>query len=441
MPNRYLATFHPKSLLKNTKCLLFRILEHGSCKLYKISNDKNEYKRIQRTLTGSNKMSDLDEELINDTLMDEALRKLSGSKEVHLIHDPSDIRKPYSNKSENLGKVRDLKGKIINGYSSHNIVAITPQSKEVHFLSHELYSNKDEKFLKAELVHKLESDKEFTGQEAAQTLYESNDWFNKKTLTKDRIKKVSDQLKKAQAEINITHILDREFDDDDYFGEIVSQGDDFVIRVKKSRSAPEQDQSGKKIKLINSNFDYQHIKKIQKIRFKKAVYQDASLNIEWRDYNNYTAVKITAKDRNGKDIFKDPMLLITSRSVKTAEDAMMIYDIYMKRSRIEAVFKFLKDGLGWEEMQLQDFQAIQKLLSFCFFIAAYLYEVGDQQAYDDYAIVLADLGGGKGIVSRHYIHNGIKNLLMKYRVDRFFERHKTSEDTIEIMLATAGYDL
>ena len=60
-------------------------------------------------------------------------------------------------------------------------------------------------------------------------------------------------------------------------------------------------------------------------------------------------------------------------TVTTGDEALSIYQIYLKRSRIETVFKFLKKGLGWEEMQVRNFLGIQRLLSFCFFIAAYLY--------------------------------------------------------------------
>ena len=132
------------------------------------------------------------------------------------------------------------------------------------------------------------------------------------------------------------------------------------------------------------------------------------------------------------------MLLITNKFVTTEEQALLIYQIYLKRSRIETVFKFLKEGLGWEEIQLRNFLGIQRLLSFCFFIAAYLYKIGDQEVDDDYAILLARLGGGKGVVSKHYILQGIKALLSKYRVDRFFEEYKPSKDTIENMISASG---
>ena len=415
------------------------MLEHGSCKLYAVSIDRNEYKKIYRTLSGNNKMSILDDELINDTLMAEAIQSLSSEANLYLIHDPSDIRKPYSTKAEKLGKVRDLKNNIINGYNTHNIIAITPNSKSVHLISHESYSNKDPKFLKSELVHKVELDKLKEDEASVKEIYDSGDWYNKKTLTKDRIQKVSAELKKTNKHQKITHIMDREFDDNDYFSTISKQGDDFVIRAKKSRSVDNTvDYKVKKTRLIDSNFSNLYIHKLQKVRFKKACYQDAFLLIEWQECLYYRAVKITAKTREGKEIFANPMLLITNKFVTTEEQALLIYQIYLKRSRIETVFKFLKEGLGWEEMQLRNFLGIQRLLSFCFFIAAYLYKIGDQEVDDDYAILLARLGGGKGVVSKHYILQGIKALLSKYRVDRFFEEYKPSQDTIESMISASG---
>ena len=176
------------------------------------------------------------------------------------------------------------------------------------------------------------------------------------------------------------------------------------------------------------------------MRFKNTCYQDATLEIEWHDYTEYRAVKITAKDRKGREVFDTPMLLITNKEVVTEERAFLIYQIYLKRSRIEYVFKFLKEGLGWEDVQVQDFQSIKRLLSFCFFIAAYLYEIGDQKVHDDYVVLLARLGGGKGVISKHYILKGIKALLSKYRVDRIFQEYKPSESDIEHMLDIAGVE-
>ena len=39
-------------------------------------------------------------------------------------------------------------------------------------------------------------------------------------------------------------------------------------------------------------------------------------------------MKITAKNRDGQEIFTNPMLLITNKSVTTGEQALSIYQIY-----------------------------------------------------------------------------------------------------------------
>jgi predicted component of type VI protein secretion system len=65
-------------------------------------------------------------------------------------------------------------------------------------------------------VHKVELDKLKDDQAYAKEIYDSGDWYNKKTLTKDRIQKVSADLKKTNKHQKITHIMDREFDDNDY---------------------------------------------------------------------------------------------------------------------------------------------------------------------------------------------------------------------------------
>jgi hypothetical protein len=396
---------------------------------------------LRNTLSKRDEFGALDEQLINDTLMEDVLIKLSGQKEVYLLHDPSPIRKPYSSKTEHLGKVCDLKGKVINGYSTYNIIAINPNQKKVELLYHESYSNKAPHFLKAEHVKKIQKNKEFKEKESAYALYESDAWFNKKTISKEAIEKVSKDIKSVHHEIKITHVLDREFDDDDYFAWIDNAKDTFVIRAKKSRTiSGEKDETGKKIKLITSQFNNKGVVNIQKVFLNKKCYQDVSLELEWKSYDKYQAIRVTLKDRKGNSIFTDPMLLITNKLVHSLEQAQLIYQIYLKRSRIECVFKFLKDSLGWEEIQLQNFKAIQNLLSIAFFVAAYMYEIEQQQTQDNFIIFLAQLGEGNGVISRHYILQGIHAILCKIRVDRYLKEINATQEDIDklVEIATMG---
>ena len=78
---------------------------------------------------------------------------------------------------------------------------------------------------------------------------------------------------------------------------------------------------------------------------------------------SYQVVRITLQNREGKKLFKKPMLLISNIEVKSYLQAKEIYHIYLLRPKIEAVFKFLKDVLGWEEFQVRDCESIKKLNS------------------------------------------------------------------------------
>ena len=280
------------------------------------------------------------------------------------------------------------------------------------------------KFLKAEVVEKIESGKACEATEKA--LYETDDWFNKTTITKDALSKISNDLKKAHEEIQITHVLDREFDNENYLNLIEKQGDKFVVRVKKSRNESEKE----KTKLIHSRFENSHEIQIQKLFIKGKAYQDVTLLLEWKKYLGYEAVRISLRDRKQQALYKDPMVLLTNKEIKTKDGALLAYHTYLKRSKIESVFKFLKEGMGWESMQLRDFKAIQKLLSVCFFLAAYLYEIGSRETQDDFIILLSKLGGGKGIVSRHYLFKGIQALLLKHRIDYLLANEPPSKEAL-----------
>ncbi len=401
----------------------------GGTRLFTLSKDRNEYKKMVRTLSGENSKSNMSPDITNNALMDFAKEKLRSEEAVTLIHDPSDIRKPYSTDLEDIGYVRSLDNKIIHGYSTHNIIALPSKSKIVTLLSNKTYSNRAGNFLSQETLSKLESGIDFDGRESARKIYESGNYFNKKTISKEEISRVSQAIKQSNPAIKISHVLDREFDDDDYI-DLISNilGDKFVIRSKKSRCLDEVDENGKKVRLIVSSFDNSHQLSFQKLSIKKTVIQDGKILVEWKVYGKIFAVKITILDRIGNNVFDEAMLLLTNKALFSFDDAYGVYKEYLKRSRIEYVFKFLKEGLGWEEMQVREFKAIENLISLCFYVAAYLYDIGDQEAYDDYAVMLSELGDGKGIISRHFILKGIHVVSNHYKYQYYMEKKKVSKE-------------
>lgn len=89
----------------------------------------------------------LDDKKISEALLESGVSKLAVKNELLILHDGSDIRKQYSTKLKELGKVRALDGSIINGYSSFNSVAIDLDGKEVTLLGCDVYSNRGEDFI------------------------------------------------------------------------------------------------------------------------------------------------------------------------------------------------------------------------------------------------------------------------------------------------------
>ena len=152
------------------------------------------------------------------------------------------------------------------------------------------------------------------------------------------------------------------------------------------------------------------------------------------DEKEYTVVRITLKDCKGKAIYKHPMLLITNIKVKNAEQARGVYGIYLMRAKIEAVFKFLKDVLGWEEFQVRDYESIKNIIALAYFIGGYFYEIGSDLATNPTIALIAQLGGGKGKVTRYYFLQGLKQLLVYKQVARFVKEQKIELNTLAAMM-------
>jgi hypothetical protein len=390
----------------------------------------------------------LDDEKISAALLENGVAKLANKDELLILHDGSDIRKRYANKLEDLGKVRALDGSIINGYSSFNSVAVDLQGKEVTLLDCEVYSNRGEafisqadlKFISKPLAKKttLEQASRYEGIKAK---VEASEYYNSSLVMRQQLQKVSQELKQANPKQNLTHVIDRGGDDDALFDFITNDlKDKFVIRLKASRVSTKSD--GVSRKLVDKPFAFKTSKHYAKIQIKRKIYQDVTRIVEFGEQlNGYSVIRIQLVTRDGDSIFKVPMLLLTNKEVVTEELAEIIYHIYLQRSKIESVFKFLKDILGWEESQIRNFKAIKTVLTFCYFVAGYFYEIESALIENESIKFIAYLGNGKGKVTRHYILQGFSKMITKIEVDEAIEECGiTPEQMKQIMqLMMRGY--
>jgi len=424
--------------VENFKDLFNLIIKNKTIQLWNISISDSEFVKYKRLLGMDKAKNILKSKDINDALLQNGIDKLVGSKEVLIIHDGSDIRKKYTKTSESIGKVRDLDGTIINGYSSFNSIALDIHGRSITLLGSEVYSNradefisqKDLKFASSPLPKKasLETKKRYA---EIKEKIESYEYINNSVVAKNKIEEISCNLKNSISDIQITHVSDRGYDDNNYFELIDLQlKDKFVTRLKSSRCSECVD-NNRKTKLTDIPFKNSAERIYDKILIKDKAYQQAKCTVEWGEkLYGYSVVKVSLTGRTGKKIYTQPMMLITNKEVNSEEDAFKIYQIYLKRSRIEGVFKFLKDVLGWEDFRIKDYEGIKNLLSLCYFVGGYFYEIESALIENDSVKFIAQLGGGKGKVTRTYFLRGMVKLLHKTEIDMYVAENKISEEEI-----------
>jgi hypothetical protein len=193
-------------------------------------------------------------------------------------------------------------------------------------------------------------------------------------------------------------------------------GSHFIVRAKANRNSNEclLDQNGKAhyLKLKDATLEASQERFLDKFIWKNKVYQQAKMRLTWGKLTlkdkTYSVVKVEVFDREKKSVFKESMLLITNELVDSFESAFEIYQACLRRSKIENVFKFLKDELGWEELRVRDFMVIENIITLCFFIAGYFYENQDEK--DPQVIMICQLAKSKGKITKHFYLKGLKIL-------------------------------
>jgi hypothetical protein len=88
----------------------------------------------------------------------------------------------------------------------------------------------------------------------------------------------------------------------------------------------------------------------------------------------------------------EPWLLLTDWEVATEAQALRIFRMYRQRWGVEDSFKFTKDCLGWEEVQLLDLAGIRMLVALAWVAAGFLYQLGVTLQWES-VYLLARLGG------------------------------------------------
>jgi hypothetical protein len=434
-----LARLAQKQVRDNLKKLIEKMVAKGGSNLYSLYENKSEYVNVCRMLSGDLKTV-VDTDKLNISLLQNAIPFFKGKKVVSIVHDCSPIRKPESRVLDGLGKVQSLDNTVVNGYNTFATIAVDVGGREVRLLACTPFSNGVDSYVSKEERKAYE-----TGQikdpqrRAAIAAYDaSGESHHQKDIVFAQVRLVSAHIKSIDPDISVVDIFDRGFDDVELFELETALGHDFIIRCKASRNSNEMyiDEKGieRCLKLKNQRFWKGDEVMYDRISFKKRTYKNVKGVFEWNTVeingNIYSVLRVTFYQSNGKKIFSDDMLLLTSLTITGLEMAKLIWEMYMQRMAIESVFKFCKDELQWEAPRVNDWLTMKHLLSLVYFVAGYFYEIKDDLVQDEGIQWLAKIANGKGKVSPHFILKGIAMLIAYIEIKKLIDEGAITEEHI-----------
>ena len=85
------------------KQLFHKVIEHKTIKLWSLSDNKAEFRKMRRIVSPDTAQHVIDDQKISAALMANGIMRLAKHDELLVLHDGSDIRKQYSRQLESVG--------------------------------------------------------------------------------------------------------------------------------------------------------------------------------------------------------------------------------------------------------------------------------------------------------------------------------------------------
>ena len=347
---------------------------------------KKGAQRILRLASGeSTQRSELDAKQLTKKLREAAVEHLGQApeEELWLVADGSDLRKPYATEMPYLMQVPALDGKgLVPGYRTLNVLGITPGRRGI--LYHRLLSSQAPGFVSepAEVQAALET--------------------------------VSQALTPLKASKTVTWITDRGFDDVAVWRTIWEQNEHVLCRIYHTeRIVSIQDAQGHWIQR-NIAQAQQQVRPLARVETTLEVQKGTQRHPKRQPVEVDIAacpVRLTystgvRRQESGQSVTKTlwlvevkvrnstqaPWWLLTDWPVTDEQSALRIFIMYRERWAAEDSFKVTKECLGWEEVQVLDWQALQTLVALAWVTAGFLYQMGVTFQWAEVQL-LAKLGG------------------------------------------------
>ncbi len=392
---------------------------------------KHGAQRVIRLAKGeSTQRSEIDAEHLTEQLRQHGVAQLAQAEtdELWLIADPCDLRKEYAQMMPELMQVLDLNKELVPGYRTMNVLGITPQRRGL--LYHRLFSS------------------------------EEPDCVSEPVEVQRALQTVSQAIAPLKERMIATWIVDSGLDDVAIWRTIWEQGEHVVCRVKHTERLIEFKthdgtwQAGdiatarQRLRLMTTARTEMVVQRGRQTRPKlQAVMADISACPIRLTYE--TNVR---REGPGETVHKplwlvevrlqgtklDPWLLITDWPVTDAESGLHIFRMYRQRWAVEDSFKFTKECLGWEEVQLLDLAGIRTLVALAWVAAGFLYEMGVTLEWPEVQLI-ARLGGwaqrkdnkpGKIVLTR-----GLRRLLDMVTTETFLRQYVAEHGTLPPRIA------
>jgi hypothetical protein len=350
-----------------------------------LSQGKKGAQRVIRLAMGeSTQRSNLDDRHLTARLREVAVEQLEQApeEEIWLIADGSDLRKPYAETMPYLMQVKDLEGNLVPGYRTINVIGVTPGRRGL--LYHHLFSS------------------------------HAPDFRSEAAETQEALSMVSQALSSLNEHKTITWLLDSGFDDVAVWRTIWEAGEHLVCRVyHQERLVSFQDQQGQwqegsvgqaraQMRKLARGQTTLVAKRGKQPRAKMQPVEVEIAACPLRLSYSTGVRRKQAGTRLTREVWlvevrilgtdQEPWLLLTDWPVTNEQSAARIFTMYRQRWGVEDSFKFLKTCLGWEEVQVLDWQALRTLVALAWVAAGFLYDLGVSWDWAEVQL-LAKLGG------------------------------------------------
>jgi hypothetical protein len=329
----------------------------------------------------STQRSDLDAAHLSERLRARGVEQLRAEAEVWAIVDPSDLRKPHAHEMPALMRVRKTGGEkgTVPGYRTLNVLGVGRGGRR-GLLYPRLFSSEEASF------------------ESEST----------------EIQTALATVGAALADKQVTYLLDSQFDDVAVWSTIWEQGQHLVCRLKHAdrlvevpdgdggwqagsiAAAQEQAQEWARARtelLVCKRGRSYRKRQPCTVRIAACpVRVSYPTDVRGRRTSPKRLKDAWLVEGRVEDVDWEPWLLLTDWPVTDAASAVRVFRMYRQRWAVEDCFKFTKEVLGWEAVQLLDLEAIRTLVALGWVAAGFLYELGVTLEWPEVQL-LGRLGG------------------------------------------------